>query len=229
MTIFIFGDSHSSMFNVAHRKGCLPEDGPSFEVLPEAVELEGFEGFVDRSSGVPLAYSLAKHDEVIMKELEATPFKDGDEMWFIFGEIDVRFHIFYWHQVLEITLDQSIENVVTKYIGYVIKLRQLEYNIQIVSVVPPQPNPSPFYNDPTLEIKNPVRGKGITVEDRVYMTETLNRRLKEECDNNEIPFRDVHPYLVDPVTRCNVPEMTRDGMHYYYIGDLIKKDFFGGA
>jgi len=24
-----------------------------------------------------------------------------------------------------------------------------------------------------------------------------------------------------PITRCNIPEMTRDGMHYYYIGDLI--------
>jgi len=223
--VYVFGDSHSSMFNVAHRKGSLPEDKGIFKVSPEAVELEGFEGFVDRSSGVPLAYSLAKHHDVIIKELESIPFKDGDEMWFVFGEIDVRFHIFYWHQVLEITLDESIERVVSKYIAYVKMLRLDGYNIHIVSVVPPQPNDSPFFNDPTLEILSPVRGKGITVSDRVYMTDTLNKRLEEECDKNGIPFRDVHPYLVDPATRCNVPEMTRDGMHYYYIGDMIAEEF----
>lgn len=224
MTIYVFGDSHSSMFNVMHKQESVP--GPEkFKVSPEAVEHEGFEGFLDRSSGVPLAYSLEKHHDVIMKELESIPFKDGDEMWFIFGEIDVRFHIFYWHQKLEISLDESINNVVVRYIAYVKKLRELGYNIHIVSVVPPQSNPSAFHNDPTYEILNPIRGEGITVEDRVYMTEKLNFELNKACVDNGIPFRDVHQFIVDPITRCNISEMTRDGMHYYYIGDLVIEKF----
>jgi len=231
-TIYVFGDSHSSMFNVSHRKVPVEGDADFFKVSKEAVEHEGFEGFngfVDRSSGVPLAYSLDKHHEVIMKELESIPFTAEDEMWFIFGEIDVRFHIFYWHQKLEITLDESVDRVVDKYILYVNKLRNLGYNIHIVSVVPPQPNPSPFFNDPTLEIKNPVRGAGITVEDRVYMTNRLNKNLKIECNKNDIPFRDVHTFIVDCVTGCNIPEWTRDKMHYYYIGDLIIEKMMEGA
>jgi len=218
--IYAFGDSHSSMFNIAHRRE-LGLGIENFQVLPEAVDLEGFEGFKDMSSGVPLAYSLEKHHDAIMKVLESIPFKDGDEMWFVFGEIDVRFHIFYWHQKLGISLDESINNVVIKYISYVKKLREQGYNIHIVSVVPPQPNPSPFHNDPTYEVMNPIRGEGITVADRVYMTDVLNSGLRKACVENDIPFRDIHHFIVDPITRCNIPEMTRDGMHYYYIGDLV--------
>lgn len=222
--IYVFGDSHSSMFNVTHRQEMVSKPN-EFEVLPEAVEYEGFEGFLDMSSGVPLAYSLKKHHDVIIKVLESIPFKAGDEMWFVFGEIDVRFHIFYWHQELDISLDESINNVVVNYISYVKELREAGYNIHIVSVVPPQPNPSPFHNDPTYEVLNPIRGEGITVADRVYMTEKLNLELSKVCAENNIPFRDIHQFIVDPITRCNIPEMTRDGMHYYYIGDLVAEKF----
>lgn len=225
MTLYVFGDSHSSMFNVTHRRDQALSVPEKFKVSLQAVHHEGFEGFVDRSSGVPLAYSLNKHHDVIMKELESIPFKDGDEMWFVFGEIDVRFHIFYWHQELNITLDKSIDNVVVRYIDYVKKLRNMGYNIHIVSVVPPQPNPNPFHNDPTYEIPNPVRGVGITVEDRVYMTKKLNLELTKACEENNIPFRDIYSLLANLETGCNVPEMTRDGMHYYYIGDLVIEKF----
>lgn len=227
-TIYVFGDSHSSMFNTIYRQKPDEQVSDVFKVSPQAVKLEGFEGFVDRSSGVPLAYSLAKHDEAIMKVLESIPFTEGDQMWFVFGEIDVRFHIFYWHQELNITLDESINNVVVKYIAYVKNLRELGYNIHIVSVVPPQLNPIPHRTDPSNENLNPIRGKGLMVEDRVYITNRLNSELAKACAWEDIPFRDVHSLIVDPLTGCVVPENTRDGMHYYYIGDLVMEKLLKG-
>uniref|UniRef100_A0A6M3K6S7 Putative GDSL-like lipase/acylhydrolase n=1 Tax=viral metagenome TaxID=1070528 RepID=A0A6M3K6S7_9ZZZZ len=206
--IYIFGDSHSGMFRIEHSaKNYVPK--------------QSMVKFIDRSSGVPTAYSIERHDEAVRKVLESIDWQPKDEMWFIFGEIDVRFHIFYHHQQLNISLDRSIMSVVRNYISYVKKLRTEGYNIHIVSTVPPQPNPSPFHWDPTYETLNPIRGAGITVEDRVYITRKLNDELKKACDENGIPFRDVYPYIVDPVTGCNIPEMTRDSMHYNYIGDIV--------
>jgi hypothetical protein len=69
---------------------------------------------------------------------------------------------------------------------------------------------------------NPVRGNGITLEDRIYMTEELNKRLQAKCLALGIGFVDLYPYLVDPETKCIRIEITKDrGMHCYYIGDLV--------
>jgi hypothetical protein len=178
--------------------------------------------FLDRSSGVPMtAYSFKRYDPEIRRVLSIIDFKPGDEMWFILGEIDVRFHIFYHHQRLDITLDESIERVADIYVAYTKKLIQDGYPVNIVSVVPPQANPSAFFSDPSYQVSNPIRGDGITMADRVYMTKKLNDLLEAKCLEEGIVFRNVYPYLVDPNTGCNIPDMTRDGMHYYYVGDLI--------
>jgi hypothetical protein len=118
-------------------------------------------------------------------------------------------------------LDESIERVANVYIKYVKSLKDSGYNIHVVSVVPPQPNLSAYHNDPSGQILNPIRGEGNTMECRIYTTKKLNELLKEKCRDSGIVYRNIYPYLVDLNTGCNVPDMTRDGMHYYYIGDLV--------
>jgi len=217
-TIYAFGDSHTCMFSEVYRKPGTSKP----DVIPKVV-------FVDKSCGAPMtAYSLDQYDDQIKKVLSSINFELEDELWFVLGEIDVRFHVFYHHQRLEITLDESIENVVNKYITYTKTIKDLGYNTHIVSVVPPQPNPSPHFYDPSYQILNPIRGEGITVEDRVYITRKLNELLEQKSLKNEIGFVNVYPYLVDPVTGCNIPEMTKDGMHYYYIGDMLIDKFHLG-
>jgi hypothetical protein len=208
--IYTFGDSHSCMFAEVYRQ-------------PGSIAVEGQKViFADRSCGVPMtAYSFNRYDSEIRRVLASIDFKSEDEMWFILGEIDIRFHIFYHHQRLNIPLDESIERVAHIYVQYVKKLIQDGYPIHIVSVVPPQPNPSPYFHDPSYQIPNPIRGEGITVEDRVYMTKKLNDLLEAKCLEEGIVFRNIYPYLVDPETGCNNPSMTRDEMHYYYVGDLV--------
>ena len=143
-----------------------------------------------------------------------------------YGSYSVRsifdFQIFYQHQKLNITLDQSIEDMVIRYTNYVKSLVDLGYPIRIVSITPTQANPIPHHNDPLrhLTMLNPVRGEGITLKHRIYMTEELNKRLCSKCFELDIGFVDLYDYLVDPNTKSIKINMTRDnGMHGYYIDD----------
>jgi hypothetical protein len=210
-TIYTFGDSHTGMFHVTNER-------PGFvaPIDPKVV-------FVDKSCTPHTAYNLSEHDSVIKGVLSSIEFKPGDEMWFVFGEIDVRFHVFYEHQERNILLDQSILNTSTRYINYVKTLTDLGYPISIVSIVPPQRCLVPHRYDPLhhLTMLNPVRGKGITNADRIYMTETLNSQIKYKCSSLGIGFVDIYPFLVDH-DGCIKADMTFDnGMHSYYIGDLV--------
>jgi hypothetical protein len=210
-TIYTFGDSHTGMFCEAYRKpGTF---APTSD--PKVV-------FIDCSSGVPMtAYSFSRYDAEIRKVLASIEFKPQDEMWFILGEIDVRFHIYYHHQRLNISLDESIERVASIYVNYVKGLNELGYNIRIVSVVPPQPNFTCYLYDPSYQIKESIKEGGNSAEDRIYITKRVNERIKAKCLESGVGFIDIYEYLVDPETGCNIPSMTRDGMHYYYIGDIV--------
>lgn len=165
--------------------------------------------------------SFGRYDSEIKRVLASIDFKLKDEMWFVLGEIDVRFHIYYQHQKQEITLDESIEKVADIYVDYTKNLNDLGYNIHIVSVVPPQPNYTSFMYDPSYQIKDFIKDGGNDAKDRIYITKKLNERIRAKCEESGVGFRNIYPYIVDPVTECNIPEMTRDGMHYYYIGDLV--------
>jgi len=184
--------------------------------------------FIDKSWVASTAYSLQEQDAAIRELLSSLDFKPGDEMWFVFGEIDVRFQVYYQHQQLGIPLDQSIEDMTTRYTNYVKTLVDLGYPIKIVSITPTQFKGVPDSNglSQCLHLLNPMRGEGITLEHRIYMTEELNKRLWRKCFKLGIGFIDLYPYLVDPDTGCIRMDLTKDnGMHCYYIGDWVIENF----
>ena len=56
-----------------------------------------------------------------------------------------------------------------------------------------------------------------------YIVETFNKKLKESCSKRNIVFIDIYSYLVDPKDGFNRQDLTDDGYHYRYIGDLVIK------
>jgi hypothetical protein len=207
-SIYILGDSHVAMFD------------REYPVIPNNIPTKKNIQFCPRTTPAATAFSVERYDKEIREVLQAITFSEHDEMWFIFGEIDVRFHIFYYHQELNITVDESIEGVVKRYTSYVKRLRDEGYPLHIMSVVPTQKEVSPYREDPLFKVKNPIRGEGLTVGHRIYITEALNVMLENECEKLGIPFHDIYPFIVAE-TGCNIEEWTRDGMHYCYIGDLV--------
>uniref|UniRef100_A0A6M3L500 Putative structural protein n=1 Tax=viral metagenome TaxID=1070528 RepID=A0A6M3L500_9ZZZZ len=221
-TIYTWGDSHVSMFDETYRD-------ESWAPKPEG---ERKVVFHERSHcAVYTAYNIENRLDELRSHLSKIDYKEQDEIWFMFGEIDVRFHIFYHHQRLKMPLDKMIDLVTKKYTTSVNLLRQEGYNAFIVSVVPPQRSPGPHLYDPVYATKELdgsnayIRGEGNTLKDRIYITEEFNRQVEIKCKELSIGFRNIHPLIVDPETRCNILWMTRDGMHYNYLGDILIKAF----
>jgi len=209
-TIYVFSNSHGMMFDPQYQRAEGQESIIHSEVR-----------FVNPISGVATCYSIRDHDENMKKQLSLIEFGERDVLWMSFGEIDVRFHIFYYHEKDKITVDESIDRVVDVYFSYIRELKNLGVPICVTCCVPPQPNDSPFHNDPSYQIKDYIRGDGLDVAGRVYITERLNLRFKEECEKSGIPYIDFYELIVDQETRCVKMEWSKDGMHYLYIGDVL--------
>jgi len=102
-------------------------------------------------------------------------------------------------------------------LDYVEVLIKDGYNISIVSVVP---------SCRTEQIKPEAREplfppNSGTDQERKYIVETFNKKLKADCERREIVFIDIYEFLVDPEDGFNDRNRAQDGYHYKYIGDLV--------
>jgi len=188
--IYVMGDSHVTM---------LANEGV-FELLCS-------ESFT--------AFSLHEKDKKIRESLIGID-KEAIIL-FVYGEIDCRYRIFYCSSSKKIGLDLIIDNTVQSYLDYVDILRKEQNNVWVLSVVPTQKYGGPTRGDPVFTLPN---GDGGGDEDRRYITEVLNSKLKYECFKRNIPFIDIYCGLVGK-DGFNRKEKTRDGMHYKYVGDIV--------
>ena len=204
--IYVYGDSHRAMFGIGTRfKNVYAIEPPGTEI-----------NFRVLSFGANSAFGLYKEDIWNRKILDQFT-KKGDEIWFVFGEIDGRAYINRKHVEEGISVEESIDIVIKSYLDYVEVLIKDGYNISIVSVVPPCR---------TEQIKPHARGPVFplhsgTDAERKYIVETFNQRLKEDCLKRKIVFVDIYKFLVDPNDGYNNRELATDGYHYKYVGDLV--------
>lgn len=175
------------------------------------------------------AYSLDSHKDEILAALS----KADKSNWIImvYGEIDCRYRIYYHHQTGNIPMDVVVENTVCNYFDFIQHLNSLGYKICVSSVMPTMRVGGLWMGDPLQTLEH---GHGGSDEDRRYITEVLNAKLKHRCWKLEIPYLNLYPYLVDPIdglTRDDMAYSERDHMHYRYIGDLavkVIKETLGG-
>lgn len=161
------------------------------------------------------AYGLPTHADALQQRLEHAK---GRKIWFGYGEIDCRFQIFNQHIKNGTPLDIEIDKVVFGYLDYITALIGQGYDISIVSVVPAQREAFHSADPISTDI-----GNGGTHIERRYITEMLNIKLRRECFRRVIPYIDIYHYLVDPHDGFNRADMVMDGMHYGYIGHLLKE------
>jgi hypothetical protein len=219
--IYIVSDSHGMMF---HSGYYLDQNDFLTKDNNEVKEFNGV-SFILRPRGSHTAYNLRAHDEFIRTAL--IDCSNQDEIWLLFGEIDVRYHIFWHHLTDDIPIDHSIDNSVIRYIDYISDLRQ-SYNIKVVSITPTC-RINERFQDYTKGIST-----GGTMIDRRYMTEVFNAKLKYESQKRNIPFIDIYDLLVDPrdgfckldwMRPCTYPEEAMKGekdlIHYWFIGDKV--------
>lgn len=203
-TIYLLGDSHVNMLD-SEKAGHFDGDF--------------FFKFVMGASFT--AYSLGTHEEEILAALS----KVDNSNWIImiYGEIDCRYRIFYHHEVDGIPIDETVENTVCNYFKFIQCLQSLGYKICVSSIMPTMRVGCPWAGDPLQTLEH---GHGGPDEDRRYITEIFNAKLKHSCWELEIPYLNLYPHLVDPIdglTRLDMAYSERDPMHYGYIGDIATK------
>jgi hypothetical protein len=219
--IYVIGDSHQQSFD---KRWYHDEDF----VLQTKDPVYGPDDVIFKSIpfGSHPAYVVCDNDNVVQKALEDTI--KGKEIWFVFGEIDTRYQIFHQHKAKGIRLDEAIDITVTRYLNYVSALRVSGHNIGIVSA-------DPAIRAELIDTESTmIRHNDATDQDRIYITEAFNSKLKLECSYRDIPFIDIYYWLVDPRDNQSrkdllnlhyIPEKARagilEGMHYRYLGDLV--------
>lgn len=209
-TIHVFGDSHACY--------CFSSS-------------EDFEGTINRS----FEYSVQLKEEKKVKffvhwlgpktmhgftkseiNLESFEVKEGDVCCFLLGEIDVRCHILKQSNLKNLAVHQVVDELLNRYF---IKLENLKKGYKyiryvLVSIVPP--------SDFTYNPEYPIIG---SLTDRIFVSQLVNKKIRNWCAENFYIFLDVYDHYSDREGALLFSK-TNDGLHVdpktnVYIKELL--------
>lgn len=192
--IYIIGDSHVSVFSGTDKthdglRHIQPEFGTCYTVKKGQLRpvINRFEQkipyFCPIKIGSNTAYNSYDKLPKIINALEEYEVSSKDYVFTCFGEIDIRHHIGFNAEKNKISIDDAIKICVDRYMKTVLHLKDLKYNIGVYGS-PPSSNGSFAPN----EYGNMIY--------RNIMTLKYNKYLKNECEKNNIIFKDISKKLM---------------------------------
>lgn len=151
-----------------------------------------------------------------LKFLSAYPIMDGDDIIFMWGEIDCRITLIRNAYLKGIPLIQNVEEVILKYVK---TLKDIQYhyskcNIKVVKPLPPIPD-----NWISKENEKEILYKGSTALDRMKTKILFDSFLSLYLDNN-IPILDINHVLSDENGYANTNLLIK-GEHHYKFTNLV--------
>lgn len=174
--IHIFGDSHAS-FCFSNERTAIPRDEQSLFYYNNIPIL-----FAIHWLGAKTMYSIGKNG-LNAVNLKNFGIENNDVVVFVFGEIDARCHIGKQRDENNRELDEVIETLVINFLNTLNqnKLMFQKLHYVIMSIMPPTDN---IYN-----VCLPYHG---TLEDRVTITQKINKKLYELSNTYEFDFFDIY-------------------------------------
>lgn len=181
LNVHIIGDSHS-FFCFNNSMSVHPyNETSSFKYSKNGLDISlpfNIHCFVSRTM-----YRIGR-DGISGLNMRDLGVRDGDVAVFIFGEVDVRYHIGRQRDQRHRELTEVTDSLVATYFRTIKQNRENYKNVTcvVVSVVPPCNN--------GFSYEYPLHG---SVEDRVSVTKALNNSMKNCCQENDIYFLDIYP------------------------------------
>ena len=207
-TVYVIGDSHNRMVSSEIYRNDIHPVLPHGQVVYKVLLGDSW-----------TAYSLPSREQEVREALSKSEL--GAVVLSLYGEIDCRFYIFNRHIWNGSSLDAEIDQVVNNYIPLMRTLRFEGHNMVVVSVVPPQ-----RIVGQAMDPAGQPGGGGLN-EDRRYITEVLNSKLKYACHEQGVPFLDLYHLQVDTTDGYNRPELLwprpEETMHYRYMGKEVEE------
>lgn len=180
--VFVFGDSHTEIFQYIN------ETQPFCRIF---FEVKGIGGATAQGLRNPNSKTNA------LKEFESvlTHVPTGSRLFFLLGEVDTGFVIWYRAQKYNESVEEQLELAVTSYFQFIDKYKN-KHNITVMSA------PLPTIEDGQTwgEIANARSEVKASKLERTNLTLRYNTKLAEQCKLRNIRFLDFDKDLTDPNT-----------------------------
>jgi len=180
-TLHLIGDSHSLLTLTPNKElGCRSHvlfDMKKYQ--PDSI----FDYQFTHHIGSKTMHGFSHGDEFGKDFLEQQGVKLGDSVVFVFGEIDIRSHV-YKHVSLEKTIDIVVEELINSYLDRIEELTaELKPNVIVMGAIPPM-NGLNYVSE-----EYPIQG---TLSQRVEATRIMNKLLLSKCKEKKILFFEVN-------------------------------------
>lgn len=152
----------------------------------------------------PTAYQNYKRITEIDKNLSNFKInKNGDYLFFSFGEIDIRCHLGFIADKTNRTYNDVVKECVNRYLSFLIYFIDKGYKIGVWGVIPSGPN-------------NGIQGNGAasykTKEERNELTRLFNLELKNVCEEKNIIFKSLFDNIITDMSNYD-NYFSKDNIH----------------
>lgn len=200
--IYIYGDSHVSSFVIDN----------NLDYIIESQKYIKKNNFIAYRFGAYTSYNLINKSEYILGILQNNNKKD-DNIFFNFGEVDIRCHIGFFENNNNIEI--LIENCIDRYISFLLYIKQYFTNINVFGPI-------------ASGIDNGMQGNGRpcykTAYERNKITELFTNILKKKCSDNNIIFKSIFNNLQKDFN--TIEEYYVDKIHLgFNAQNLLEKEF----
>lgn len=140
--------------------------------------------------GAVTAYNLVNENsssggrEKLFKVINSL--KKEETVLLVFGEIDVRIHIYNQYMKKKVSIEKLINNVIRNYSQVIEEIKEKNFKVGVYNIVPPGPQGNiynyPYYAKWSLRLK---------------ITQMMNEQLKNFCRKNGIFFVDIFDQVVN--------------------------------
>jgi hypothetical protein len=221
--IYIIGDSHVSVFSGTDKtfdglRHIQPEFGTCYTLSGGQLRphINRFEQripyFCPIKTGSNTAWNSFDKLPIIEQAISEYNITDNDYVFTCFGEIDIRNHIGFNIGENQTVFD-VIEETVNRYMRTVLYLKNKGINVGV-------------YGPPASSIGWSTSGRQYKdVIFRNIMTLNFNNLLKDRCNKNSIPFKDISKYMILPDGSTDQKYIMDDIHLSQEAMPLLKKEF----
>lgn len=140
--------------------------------------------------GAVTAYNLVNENsssggrEKLFKVINSL--KKRDIVMLVFGEIDVRIHVYNQYMKNKISIKKLINNIIRNYGNVIEEIKERNFKVGVYNIVPPGPQGNiynyPYYAEWKIRLK---------------ITQMMNKQLKNFCIKNGIFFVDIFDQVIN--------------------------------
>ena len=218
-SILVLGDSHTRVFCYINKKQLMPN--VDFKVV--TVNGATAQGACNPNSKTN---ALAKFRKSLVSE------RKHDNVIIMLGEVDCGFVIWYRKEKYDTSIDEQLDNSVTKLFQFIDNDVITKYRAEQITVIGAN-LPTLFdHRNVSNKVANLRKDVKTSIRDRTDLTLRYNDILKKECTKRGYKYIDIVKDTIDPITKLVDKRYLHENKNNHHLSEaktalLWKKALFG--